>query len=134
MTFFSPQMMYATDTEEFESALEELKNCGFEKYKEHVEKELLEIKEEWVLLFRNEILTRGHNTNNFAEACIRILKDIILERTKAFNVAAMVDFIVNVWEPYFQSRLLHFAYGRAAGPSLKYKELCRKMPSGSKHQ
>ena len=85
---------------------------------------------EWVLLFRSEFMTRGHNTNNFAEATIRILKDIILERTKAFNVTAMVDFIANVWEPYFQGKLLHFANGREAGPHSKYNDLCKRMPDG----
>lgn len=122
--------MYAMDTEQFEEAKEELKNCGHEKYKDHVNKELMGIIEEWVTMFRSEVLTRGHDTNNFAEACIRLLKDIVLERTKAFNIVALVDFIANVWEPYFQARLLHFAHGQESGPYSKYKELCKRMPAG----
>lgn len=123
-------MMYAISTEEFEEALDDLKRCEHEKYINHVEKELLNIKEEWVKMFRSGVLNRGHDTNNFCEACIRILKDIILERTKAFNVTAMVDFIVNVWEPYFQAKLLHYAKGREAGPDQLYQKLCKKMPDG----
>jgi hypothetical protein len=50
-------------------------------------------------------LTRDNNTNNFSEASIRVLKDIILNRTKAFNVVALVIFCIDVWDPYFVSRL-----------------------------
>lgn len=122
--------MYAENTEEFEEALLDLENCGNENYKAHVESELMGIKEEWVKMFRNDVLNRGHNTNNYAEACIRILKEIILSRTKAFNVAAMVDFIINVWEKYFEARLLHYAYAREAGPYLKYQKLTQRMSDG----
>ncbi|KAF0706595.1 SWIM-type domain-containing protein [Aphis craccivora] len=55
-------------------------------------------KNEWVLMFRRDIITKGNNTNNYAEACIRILKEIILNRTKAYNVVALVEFICYVWE------------------------------------
>lgn len=42
-------------------------------------------KELWCLAFRNEEV-RGHNTNNFSEVCIRIFKDEVLCRVKAYNV------------------------------------------------
>ena len=123
--------MYAMDAEQFEEAKDLLGKCGHEKYQKHVEKELLSIAEKWVAMFRNEVLIRGHNTHNFAEATIRILKNIILERTKAFNVTAMVDFIANVWESYFQGKLLHCANGREAGPYSKYKQLWKRMSPGN---
>jgi len=44
------------------------------------------------LAYRNNIITRGHETNNYAEATVRLLKDIMLmlDRQKAFNVVALV--------------------------------------------
>lgn len=72
---------------------------------------------------------RSHKTNNYAEANIRILKDIVLTRTKAFNVAALVDFVATVWEQYFENRLLHYAYGSVAAPTLKYENLHDRMPA-----
>ncbi|KAE8738726.1 hypothetical protein FOCC_FOCC015792 [Frankliniella occidentalis] len=124
-------IMYAQCTEELEEALAKLSDCSSEKYKKHVDSELLNIKEEWVKMFRADVINRGHDTNNYAEACIRVLKDIILSRTKAYNVTAMVDFIVKVWETYFESKLLYFAYGRKAAPYLKYKRLSERMPPGT---
>jgi len=64
---------------------------------------------EWVMLFRANITTRGHNTNNFSEAAMQILKDIVLCRVKAFNPAALVDFVSSVWEHYFCGRIWDFA-------------------------
>lgn len=73
---------------------------------------LLEIKEEWGLCFRQNLITRGHNTNNYSETSIRIIKDIVLQRTKAFNAVALVDYYCSVWEPYCKVRLMNFATGR----------------------
>lgn len=123
-------MMYANSAEEFEEALQKLHECGHQKYIDHVHKELLHIKEEWVAFFRSEELNRGHRTNNYCEASIRVLKEIILNRTKAFNVAAMADFIKGVWDPYFSTKLLHYAYNRMAKPTLQYNDLLSRMAPG----
>ncbi len=94
--------MYSMSTEELEEAklqMEEL--CvDFPRYNGRVQ-EMLDKKEEWVKLFRSDLLYRSHDTNNLAEACMRILKDIILTRTKAYNFPSLVDFIVHVWKLYF---------------------------------
>ena len=49
---------------------------------------------EWLTLHRQGLFTRGNNTNNYSEATMRIIKDVILNRTKAFNVVALVDFCI----------------------------------------
>lgn len=49
--------------------------------------------EEWAVCCRKNCFTHGHNTNNIIESSIRIFKDIVLERCKAFNAAALVDFV-----------------------------------------
>ena len=38
----------------------------------------LERQHEWVAFHRLKLITRNHDTNNYAEASIRILKDIVL--------------------------------------------------------
>lgn len=86
-----------------------------------------ERKSEWVLLFRQHLITRGNNTNNYAEASIRILKDVVLNRTKAYNIVALVEFSIIVWNQYLIKKLLHFAYMRNKKPYLLYSSLCEKM-------
>ncbi|KAH8027397.1 hypothetical protein HPB51_005225 [Rhipicephalus microplus] len=83
--------------------------------------------EEWVQLYRLDVLTRGHNTNNFAEATIRVLKDIILNRVEAFNAVALLDSVALVWEKHFESHILRHAYSRVPAHQLLYKRLLSKM-------
>ncbi|KAL1467959.1 hypothetical protein MTO96_041802 [Rhipicephalus appendiculatus] len=87
----------------------------------------LERKAEWVLLFRSEHTTRGHNTNNYAEASIRILKDVVLHRRKVCNAVALVDLVMEVWEGYFKLRLLDHAYSRVPTHELLFHKLLCKM-------
>uniref|UniRef100_A0A2S2PJJ0 SWIM-type domain-containing protein n=1 Tax=Schizaphis graminum TaxID=13262 RepID=A0A2S2PJJ0_SCHGA len=75
-------------------------------------------------MFRRDIITRGNNTNNYAEACIRILKEIILNRTKAYNVVALIEFICYVWEEYLILRILDHAHNRRDNIQRNYNKLC----------
>ncbi|XP_052131870.1 uncharacterized protein LOC127751812 [Frankliniella occidentalis] len=43
----------------------------------------------------------------------------------------MVEFVAHIWEPYFESRLLRYAYGRESGPLLRFEELSSRMPEGA---
>ena len=45
----------------------------------HVD-ELLHRADLFVLAFRATQLTRGHHTNNFCEATMRVFKEVVLER------------------------------------------------------
>ncbi|KAL3174057.1 hypothetical protein MRX96_011798 [Rhipicephalus microplus] len=77
------------------------------------------------------MLTRGHNTNNSAEATIHVLKDIILNRVEAFNAVALVDSVALVWEKYFENRILRHAYSHVAAHQLLYKRLLWRMPKNA---
>ena len=48
-----------------------------------------------------DIIKRGHDTNNYAEATFRIVKGIILTRLKAYNSLALLDYVVVVLEKYY---------------------------------
>ncbi len=51
----------------------------YEKYIRHVDT-YWERRQEWAICDRDNTSTRGINTNNYAEAGIRILKDIVFQR------------------------------------------------------
>lgn len=57
--------------------------------------------------------TRGNNTNNYAEAAMRVLKDKILQRTKAFNLPQLFDLLTSRLEAYYDARLTDVALGRS---------------------
>ncbi|GFR33336.1 SWIM-type domain-containing protein [Trichonephila clavata] len=107
------QVMYA-DSEE--NLLDAEKNLLLKckNYPDYVKRfrNFLARKKEWILLFRKDLITRNNNTNNFSEASIRILKDVILSRTRAFNVIALCEFFLGVWEDYYTKKLFEFATSR----------------------
>ena len=84
-------------------------------------------REEWCLPFRSNVLHRSNNTNNYCEASIRIFKDIILQRCKAFNICALIDFITGIFENYHKNRLLKFANTRGRNLTLAYNKLSRNI-------
>ena len=67
---------------------------------------------------------RGNHTNNYAEAGMRIIKEIVFGRVKAYNLIQMFQFITITMEKYFSNRLLDMAHCRfRPGIALRYKEL-----------
>ena len=90
-------------------------------------------KERWCLAYRSAV-QRGHQTNNFSEVTVRLFKDIVLSRAKAYNAVSLVDFICTAMEQYYSRRLLDFAHSRVAGPTLWLGRLVKKaeyVESGS---
>ena len=69
-------------------------------------------KDEWALHIRAAMPVRGNNTNNIAEAAMRILKDRILHRTKAHNVPQLFYFLTTRLEAYYVERIVDAALGR----------------------
>ncbi|CAG8808792.1 42693_t:CDS:2, partial [Gigaspora margarita] len=65
---------------------------------------------EWSIAFCQHLPIRNNNTNNFAEAGIRILKDIIFKRVQAYNVVQLYQFIINTMDLYYIRRLLAVAH------------------------
>ena len=81
-------------------------------------------KEMRALSFRGDILTRGNDTNNFAEAAMRVLKDKILQRTKAFSVPQLADFMCTMLQDHYHQRLVNVGNGR-----LDYAVTSKYMPA-----
>jgi len=55
---------------------------------------------EWAICYRQTFSTHCHSTNNIIESSLRIFKDVVLERYKAFNATTLVDFIFKVLQNY----------------------------------
>ncbi|KAL4127393.1 hypothetical protein QTP88_011564 [Uroleucon formosanum] len=75
--------------EDFQDVVNEINHLeGNQLFKDRFNKNLKR-SQEWPMSYRNEnLITRNNQTNNYSEATIRILKEIILEHTKAYNVVA----------------------------------------------
>jgi len=58
---------------------------------------------------------RANNTNNFVERAMRLLKDSVLQSTKAFNVPQLVDFIITRFNAHYQRHLQDVANNRLDG-------------------
>ena len=69
---------------------------------------------------------QGHHTNNFAEVTVRLYKDVVLCRAKAYNAVSLIDFTVQIMETYYRSRLQDLANGRVSGQRLLLDKLHRK--------
>lgn len=88
-------------------------------------KEYWTFKEEWCLAFRNHV-TRGHNTNNYSEITVRIFKDNVLCRVKAYNVISLVDLTCTALEKYYINRLREFSNARNSSARLFLQTLIKR--------
>ena len=68
----------------------------------------------------------GHTTNNFSESTIRLFKDIVLGRCKAYNVVTFADFTCTVMEDYYRNRLRALFQARVPKPHLLLESQLRK--------
>ena len=83
-----------------------------------------ERRSEWALSYRVDKMMRGNHTNNYAEAGMRIIKEIVFGRIKAYNLIQMFQFVTVTMEKYFMSRLLDMAHSRfRPGIAMRYREL-----------
>ena len=71
----------------------------------------------WGLCLRNDVPTRGINTNNFLEAANRVLKEKILGRIKAFSLTHLSDIVFGDFSEHYCIRLTDVAVGRLSAPS-----------------
>ena len=83
-------------------------------------------KEDWALAYR-DALTHGHQTNNYSEITVRLFKDVVLNRNKAYNAIALIDFSCTLMEEYYQRRLRNFVNGRDATNRLFLTKQLKKI-------
>jgi hypothetical protein len=68
----------------------------------------------------------GSHTNNYAEITVRLYKDIVPSRCKAYNVTALVDFTCTVMEKYYVCTLRSFSNSREVAIRLLLQALLKK--------
>ncbi|XP_064115248.1 uncharacterized protein LOC135221388 isoform X1 [Macrobrachium nipponense] len=73
---------------------------------------LMERKQDWSLLFRAGNIMRGHHTNNYAESNMCLIKDVILNRCKAYNTCQLIMFMNEIYDGYMKQCLLDVALCR----------------------
>ena len=109
------QLVYANSISEIDVMHSKfLKNevvCRYPKFKSYIEK-WWQKRMEWALCYRKSLLVRGNHTNNIAEAGIRILKEIVFGRIKAYNLVQMFQFVTDAMELYYKRCLLSIAHNR----------------------
>ena len=108
-------MLYATTEEQldalFTSATYNTTLINHPKVLSHLQS-LYSRRLEWALCCRADLPVRGNHTNNFCESAMRVMKDKVLQRTKAFNVQQLIDFVVTRLESHYQRRLIDAANNR----------------------
>ncbi|KAJ8043335.1 hypothetical protein HOLleu_10379 [Holothuria leucospilota] len=97
-------MVYAENEEDIQVKYQKITDVDeickkYPKYIEHVPASF-ERRVSWSSVDRQELKTRGNNTTAYCEAAIRILKDKIFHRLKAYNICQLTDFILTHLEDY----------------------------------
>ena len=108
-------MVYAKRVSELEQKYKEFKaHLTVQKYPAFVQhiSNLWPRRDEWALCYRSGLPVRGNNTNNVSEAGVRILKEIVFSRVKAYNLVEMFQFVTEKLENYYQCKLLSVAHNR----------------------
>ena len=108
-------MVYATSEDQlhnlYQAALSNTTLQEHAKVLTHVES-LYERCSEWALCWRSDLPVRSNQTNNYCESAMRVMKDKVLQRTKAFNVLQLIDFVITRLDGHYQRRLIDAANNR----------------------
>jgi len=81
-------------------------------------------KEKLCICYRDSY-SRGHVTNNYRE--VRLYKDHVLGRVKAYNVLALIDLTSTALEDYYKRRLREFADSRNSSIRLMLQKMMKKV-------
>jgi hypothetical protein len=114
MQFFK-RLVYAKTAAHFDVVMEEaLGSAVVEKYPKTAARfgKYEKRRSEVALYARKDLVTRGNNTNNLAEAGIKIAKEQVWKRVMAYNLCQVFLFITGPLERYYEQRLLAVASNR----------------------
>lgn len=102
--------LYANTIEKAEQAYLNTTNSNYANWNKYIST-YWEFRSKWCLAWRDATVN-GHQTNNFSEITVRIFKDIVLSRVKAYNAIALIDFSCTVLEEYYCRRFRELANSR----------------------
>ena len=109
--------LYARSEDVFEECYVELLDEMEETYPQAFKyfEDLYEERHLFALCFRNTLLVRGNQTNNFVESQFLIIKDVILGRVKEYNLVALFDRLTVDLENHYKEKLLSVVDGSFDG-------------------
>ena len=121
------KLVYAASESQLLSLYDEFQKCDlvkkYPKYLAYIQSHWIQRKE-WAVCYRRHLLVRGNQTNNYAEAGVRITKELVFNRIKAYNLVQMFSFVTECLEMYYSRKLLSVAHNRVDRyVSLKYQGL-----------
>ena len=124
-------LLYSSSEQALMNVKAEIESSQFPVFEKRIDS-YWQRKEEWALCFRTQFPTRGNYTNNYSEASIRIIKDVLFQRQKAWNAVQLFQMVHITMELYYQRRLLSLASNRLDHfVSLKYTLAGVKLGSTS---
>lgn len=87
------EMLYAQTSEEAQEEYIKTMNIrsNYPMWQKYITVHRWKYKGNWCLAWRDRT-NRGHQTNNFSVVSVRIFKENILRRLKAYNVISLIDF------------------------------------------
>ncbi|XP_065218332.1 uncharacterized protein LOC135844139 isoform X2 [Planococcus citri] len=118
-------ILYSTDIKEADDAYESAMAIGssYPGWQSYLQDQYA-MKEKWCLAYR--VGLTAHHTNNFAEISIRLFKENVLDRVKAYNLVALLDFIVTTMEVFYKRKLREFYNSRDRRKHLYLQEIFRR--------
>jgi len=132
-------MLYASSEEQlrslFEAAVSDATVQQHDKVLKHLQC-LYDRCSEWALCWRSDLPVRSNQTNNYCESAMRVMKDKVLQRTKAFNVLQLIDFVLTRLDGHYQRRLIDAANNRLqdSGRSSRFLATSKTTDVASIHQ
>ena len=109
------ELVYAENEDQLEELYSKMKQCEtakcYPQFLSHVES-LWPRRKEWAHCYRKRLLLRGNHTNNYSEACMKILKELIFSRVKAYNMVQVFHFVSETLESYYCRKLLSISNNR----------------------
>ena len=76
--------------------------------------------------YRRNLPIYNNHTNNYVETAVRLFKDSVLNRKKAFNAVELINFVVETMTEYYQRRLTDFANFRNVDQHLLLEEVMER--------
>ena len=82
-------------TDKYQKFLKSAEVTKYPRFSQHM-KLLWDHRSEWAHCFRSTALIQGNHTNNYAEAGMRVLKELIFGQVKAYNLIQMFQFVTEI--------------------------------------
>eukprot|EP00102_Acyrthosiphon_pisum_P019550 XP_016656760.1 PREDICTED: uncharacterized protein LOC107882642 [Acyrthosiphon pisum] len=121
------KMLYAQTYEEAQEKYVETMNIrsNYPMWQKYITVHHWKYKENWCLAWRDHT-NRGHQTNNFSEVSVRIFKENVFGRVKAYNVISLIDFCCTKLEEYYKKKFSEFSNERNSTARLFFKKLIKQ--------